>query len=95
MKLPPYTVPEQDADLWECGKRLDTDPNAVMLRAELREHVLHILKRAGADGFKSGAALARELRVSNDRIQTALRDARVYRRNGRVYHPDHYPYEDD
>lgn len=91
MKLPPYTVPEQDADLWECGRRLDTSLEQVS-RGDVKQMVLDELKRAGAAGVPTKSELARRVGLRIDRVTTALRDAHVHSWYGTpIYHPDFEP----
>ena len=60
MKLPPYTIPEADADLWGCGVRYEERPS-VMCARRLRVVQTAILRSRilGRRSRLSGAARRR------------------------------------
>lgn len=75
MKLPPYTVPEQDADLWGCGVVLSTpERRGQRTTRELAEEAEAFLFALGREA--SLAEVVRALDSTPDRTRTALRAAR-------------------
>ncbi len=88
--LPPYTLPDTDADLWSSGVRLTGEdrPPLPPTLDELSDLVLVLLLAAGAEGIPTVWALARLANVSPGRIYNALRRNKIPRWHQPLLHPD-------
>lgn len=86
--LPPYTVPDADADLLDCGCLL-TGPNAVPSEPNIHERteiVLRALKKFGSKGCKEIRLIAKASGLSVGCTKTAL-----HRLGWDVYHYHVHP----
>jgi hypothetical protein len=78
VSLPPYTVPDHDADLWDCGVVLSDAEPKTWKRGEVRAHVERLLLLKGPRGFSRKAELMRACPgLGVCRVETALRDLGV------------------
>lgn len=72
MTLPPYTVPEQDADLWGCGVVLSSAERA---GADAQTHVRGAAPASILLALQSGPLSIKEIQVATKRRYESVRPA--------------------